>query len=132
MLVESYDDLSDWNRGNKIETKREKISNILLDLSSEQDNEQKMNIPSIQCLCYSFQFFHGTPDARLGYEVIKPRCLNTSTYFWTFSVRRVCQEYQIQMLNLFNGRSGRSLTKLPKVKELRLGGNCCLIRGMKI
>ena len=49
MLVESYDDLSDWNRGNKIETKREKISNILLDLSSEQDNEQKMNIPSIQC-----------------------------------------------------------------------------------
>jgi hypothetical protein len=87
LLVESYDDLSDWNRGNKIETKREKISNILLDLSSEQDNEQKMNIPSIQCLCYSFQFFHGTPDARLGYEVIKPRCLNTSTYFWTFSVR---------------------------------------------
>ena len=49
LLVESYDDLSDWNRGNKIETKREKISNILLDLSSEQDNEQKMNIPSIQC-----------------------------------------------------------------------------------
>ena len=61
-------------------------------------------------LCYSFQFFHGTPDARLGYEVIKPRCLNTSTYFWTFSVRRACQEYQIQMLNLFNGRSGRSFT----------------------
>ena len=49
LLVESYDDLSDWNRGNEIETKREKISNILLDLSSEQDNEQKMNIPSVQC-----------------------------------------------------------------------------------
>ena len=48
MLVESYEDLSDWKKGNEIETKREKISKILLDLSIERENQQKMNICSVQ------------------------------------------------------------------------------------
>jgi hypothetical protein len=49
LMVESYDDLSHWNRGNEIKKKREKISNILMNLSSEQGHRQKMNIPSVQC-----------------------------------------------------------------------------------
>ena len=47
LAVDSYDDLSHWDKRNEIETKRRKMSEVLLNLSDDQGHLETIEIPQI-------------------------------------------------------------------------------------
>ena len=47
LAVDSYDDLSHWDNRNEIETKRRKLSEVLLKLCDEQGHRETIEIPQV-------------------------------------------------------------------------------------